>query len=139
MSGNTVPHAHFFPARRHADIQRTLGMAYASAEANAVSDLRARPSSAAAAAEPRVFRPTDYGADPTGASDSFHALNRTVTVMLGAVLSDPTAVAMGDLGGAVLDLSGGRYAVSQGLVVPAGKQRESQSKVRATASCGDGV
>jgi hypothetical protein len=75
---------------------------------------------AVGANDPTV-RPTDFGADPTGKTDSTAAFLQAVAAVLahntsGHVLSAGIA----DLGGVTLDLSGGDYLVSSPLVIPAG-------------------
>ena len=99
-----IPHAHHFPAHRQRTIQRVLGSAYsASCEAD--------PSSS------RVFRPTDYGADPLGVADSSDAIDKAIQAMTASAA--PGEDGFVSLGGAILDLAGGNYSVSRSVVFPA--------------------
>lgn len=64
-----------------------------------------------------IIRPSDYGADPTGKVDSSDALDNAVAAML-ARNGTVDGLGMYDLGGAVLDLSGGEYLLSRPLKIP---------------------
>ena len=69
---------------------------------------------------PRVV-PSDFGADPTGATDSTAAFAQAMAALLTArgprhTMADNNT----DLGGATLDLSGGTYLISAPLVIPGG-------------------
>jgi hypothetical protein len=68
-----------------------------------------------------VFKPADFGADPTGVADSTAALTRAVRAMLGLGRADrKDTFGLYDLGGATLDLSGGIYRVSSPVALPVG-------------------
>ena len=99
-----IPMLSAFPNERHDTIRRVLGSAYSSSA----------PSSPAAAAAGHVFRPTDFGADPSGIRDSTQAMRKTISA-----LTNATGGAR-DLGGAVLDLEGGLFLISESLAVQAG-------------------
>ncbi|KAF6176382.1 hypothetical protein GIB67_041229 [Kingdonia uniflora] len=70
--------------------------------------------------EGRVFYPIGYGADPTGSQDSseaiLSALNDAFKVANNVLVLLP---GVNDLGGAVIDLQGGSYIVSQPIRFPA--------------------
>jgi hypothetical protein len=67
-----------------------------------------------------LFRPIDYGADPTGTHDSTKAFTVAVAAMLARDGSGTRELASGnkDLGGATLDLGGGAYLISAPVHVP---------------------
>jgi hypothetical protein len=72
---------------------------------------------APAAADSPVVFPTTFGADPTGVADSSAAFAQAIAALLAhgrGNLSD----GIRDLGGAVLDLQGGTYLLSQPLAIP---------------------
>jgi hypothetical protein len=88
----------------------------------------------AAPGSPVVF-PTAFGADPTGATDSSAAFAQAVAALLTHArgnLSD----GIRDLGGAVLDLQGGTYLLSQPLAIPqyVGNLRVIDGTLRAAAA-----
>jgi hypothetical protein len=64
-----------------------------------------------------IIRPSDYGADPTGTTCSSDAMDRAVAAML-ARNGTVDGLGMYDLGGAILDLSGGEYLLSRPLKIP---------------------
>eukprot|EP00041_Stephanoeca_diplocostata_P019562 m.424050 g.424050 ORF g.424050 m.424050 type:complete len:533 (+) comp21336_c1_seq6:53-1651(+) len=67
----------------------------------------------------RIIQPVAFGADPTGKTDASAAMTAAVKAFtsLGVGTTDQGAV---DLGGAVFDLSGGIYMISQPLLFPPG-------------------
>ena len=67
-----------------------------------------------------IFRPSAFGADPTGSTDSSAAFERCMVALLNASSSarHPMAAEIVDLGGATFDLEGGNYALSRPLIVP---------------------
>ena len=73
-----------------------------------------------------VLCPIDFGADPTGFSDSSDAFNATIFAALSRGVSTTSSGRniMGadtvDLGGVTIDLAGGRYAISTTIIFPAG-------------------
>ena len=74
---------------------------------------------ACAAPASRVFNPVDFGADPTGATDSSDAMEAAMRALLAHNGSGPTmASAIRDLGGVTLDLAGGDYLLSRPLRIP---------------------
>ena len=125
-AASPVPHRHAFPASRRAAIDTVLGPAYAAISAN-----KAAPAHGAASGTGlRVFRPVDFGADPSGKTDSTDAVLKAVAALLASsndslTLSATTAAAATyvDLRGALLDLTGGNYLISKGIVVPPGQIR----------------
>ena len=73
--------------------------------------------------------PTDYGADPTGRTDSWAALNASLAVCLNQSRLSPNGNfpgdtsfnnghAVRDMGGCSIDLDGGEYRISRPLVLP---------------------
>eukprot|EP01060_Flectonema_neradi_P032389 TRINITY_DN513_c16_g1_i1.p1 TRINITY_DN513_c16_g1~~TRINITY_DN513_c16_g1_i1.p1 ORF type:complete len:465 (+),score=98.69 TRINITY_DN513_c16_g1_i1:37-1431(+) len=65
-----------------------------------------------------VFSPTDFGADPTGKTDSTDAVTKALNSMLSVANASSMADGIRNLGGATLDLRGGTYLISKSLVVP---------------------
>jgi hypothetical protein len=80
-----------------------------------------RPQSAPVVGAP-IIRPTDFGADPTGATDSSPMMAKALAALLAARGGPRHTMASNitDLGGATLDLSGGTYLISAPLVIPPG-------------------
>ena len=66
---------------------------------------------------PTIF-PTDFGADPTGKTDSTAAMARAVSAWLAGGAKHQMASGIADLGGATLDLAGGQYLINAPIVVP---------------------
>lgn len=84
----------------------------------ALPPLRPPPTDVAASA---ILRPTDFGADPSGATDSSAAFDKAVAALLSQRGQRHTMASnITDLGGATLDLSGGSYLLSHPIVVPPG-------------------
>ncbi|CAI0375782.1 unnamed protein product [Linum tenue] len=85
--------------------------------------LAAPPSSPAVRPPPRVggvFYPIGYGADPTGHNDSADAIQSALNDAF-EQLSDPSQELMPgikDLGGAVIDLQGGKYKIGKPISFP---------------------
>lgn len=69
------------------------------------------------ASVPTIF-PTDYGADPTGTTDSSAAFTAAVAALLRGGAPHHMAEGIHDLGGATLDLAGGQYLLSEPVVIP---------------------
>jgi hypothetical protein len=71
-----------------------------------------------AATDP-LLRPVDFGADPTGMTDSSAAFDKLLTALL-ARASSVTVLDNGiaDLNGATVDLGGGAYLLSRPFMVP---------------------
>eukprot|EP00040_Diaphanoeca_grandis_P016284 m.83959 g.83959 ORF g.83959 m.83959 type:complete len:720 (-) comp25691_c0_seq1:48-2207(-) len=68
-----------------------------------------------------VINPCDYGADPTGRTDSTTAILASVTALLqlGSSRNRSTLSSnITDLAGAVLDLQGGEYLISSPVIIP---------------------
>lgn len=66
-----------------------------------------------------LLRPVDFGADPTGKSDSTAAFAKAVAAMVARNDSSRTLASGNyDLGGATLDLGGGVYTISSPVAVP---------------------
>uniref|UniRef100_A0A6B2L5B9 Rhamnogalacturonase A/B/Epimerase-like pectate lyase domain-containing protein n=1 Tax=Arcella intermedia TaxID=1963864 RepID=A0A6B2L5B9_9EUKA len=62
--------------------------------------------------------PTDFGADPTGKTDSTTAFSAVVKALLAKDTGHKLADGITDLGGATVDLGGGDYLISQPIVIP---------------------
>eukprot|EP00051_Salpingoeca_urceolata_P015947 m.209556 g.209556 ORF g.209556 m.209556 type:complete len:496 (+) comp18545_c0_seq1:393-1880(+) len=72
------------------------------------------------AAPPTIY-PTDFGADPTGQTDSTKAFAAAVAKLLAVNGSAPgMATGITDLGGPVLDLAGGVYQINAPIAIPKG-------------------
>ena len=70
--------------------------------------LRAAATPVAPTPAATVIYPTDFGADPTGETDSSTAFNRSVAALLALAREDhKDTFQLYDLGGATLDLGGG--------------------------------
>ncbi|CAI0439334.1 unnamed protein product [Linum tenue] len=91
--------------------------------ARADKKLAAPPPSLAVRPPPRVggvFYPIGYGADPTGHNDSADAIQKALNDAF-EQLSEPDKELMPgvkDLGGAVIDLQGGKYKISKPITFP---------------------
>jgi hypothetical protein len=105
---------------------------------------RAEPSWASARAERAALctassptiSPIDFGADPTGASDSTAAFDLAVAALLNHSGLPPMADSIVNLGGATLDLMGGEYLISRPLLIPklVGNVRVRGGSLRASAT-----
>lgn len=73
-----------------------------------------------AASDATLIDPTDFGADPSGERDSTQAFELAIAKLLTLGGGRKNGANQTDLGGAVLHLSGGVFAVSQPVSVPAG-------------------
>lgn len=82
--------------------------------------ISSRGSASCSNAAPNVIRPADFGADPTGATDSSQAMAKAMAALLNAshIANHSMAAHIVDLGGATLDLDGGEYLISQPIVFP---------------------
>ena len=67
---------------------------------------------------PTSFVPIDFGADPTGVNDSTAAFASLLMTLFAQPHPHPLADGMTDLGGVVIDLSGGDYLISKPIVIP---------------------
>eukprot|EP01006_Ploeotia_vitrea_P066173 TRINITY_DN94460_c0_g1_i1.p1 TRINITY_DN94460_c0_g1~~TRINITY_DN94460_c0_g1_i1.p1 ORF type:complete len:469 (+),score=59.73 TRINITY_DN94460_c0_g1_i1:29-1435(+) len=73
----------------------------------------------AGAEKPPTIYPTDYGADPTGKTDSTAAFQKALSALLSRTSQGfPLANGINNLGGAQMDLAGGDYQISSPLVIP---------------------
>ncbi|KAM6589890.1 hypothetical protein CsatA_012495 [Cannabis sativa] len=68
----------------------------------------------------RVYHVVDYGADPTGTSDSTEALERAIHDAFESPLDDNEHLmkGVGDLGGSQVHLDGGTYKITRPLLLP---------------------
>ena len=68
----------------------------------------------------RAVDPTDFGADPTGKTDSTNAFQKVMDVLfnVSAYADHPMASGIHNLGGATLDLNGGEFMISEPIRVP---------------------
>jgi hypothetical protein len=67
---------------------------------------------------PRIFLATDYGADPTGGSDSTIALQQTINEAFEVASTHVLMPGIVDLGGVEIHLGGGQYIISKPLTFP---------------------
>ncbi|XP_019053690.1 PREDICTED: polygalacturonase QRT3 isoform X2 [Nelumbo nucifera] len=67
----------------------------------------------------QVYHATDYGADPTGKTDSTDALLRAISDAFQAQTGEELMSGIADLGGAEVHLDGGSYMISRPLQLPA--------------------
>lgn len=66
-----------------------------------------------------TIKVTTYGADPTGVKDSTDAFNKAISELLSRRNPNSTmADGIYDMGGAVIDLEGGNYTISDTLLFP---------------------
>jgi len=67
-----------------------------------------------------VVYPTDFGADPSGKTDSTRAMKKAMEILLNRTRCANHSMAsnIADMGGATLDLMGGQYLLSAPLVFP---------------------
>ncbi|WOL15868.1 polygalacturonase QRT3 [Canna indica] len=70
----------------------------------------------------RVYHVTDYGADPTGKSDSAAAISKAISAAFAAAAASGLSLFAGiaNLGGVEIHLDGGLYLISSPLVLPPG-------------------
>jgi len=78
-----------------------------------------------------VIKPSDYGADPSGATDSTAVLQHCVQLLWNASRPPTSGIVAAsdhqlDLGGATLDLAGGVFLLSSPVVFPATGARNFQ-------------
>lgn len=66
----------------------------------------------------RLFYVTDYGADPTGATDSTQALSEAINEAFQVTTTKHTMPGLQDLGGVEIHLEGGNYRISEPLRLP---------------------
>ncbi|KAL6651362.1 hypothetical protein ACP70R_010287 [Stipagrostis hirtigluma subsp. patula] len=67
----------------------------------------------------RVYHVTDYGADPTGATDSTAAINKAIADAFRPPSNGTLTGGIPDLGGAEVHLDGGTYLIEGPLTLPA--------------------
>ncbi|KAK8498210.1 hypothetical protein V6N13_095481 [Hibiscus sabdariffa] len=67
----------------------------------------------------RVYHVTDYGADPTGKSDSIEALDKAIADAFQGPSEGVLMEGISNLGGVQIDLEGGNYLLSKPLRLPA--------------------
>jgi hypothetical protein len=92
---------------------RALGLWHASSVSSSTY------SSSVAQSTGGVINPIAFGADPSGRNDSTAAMQAAVSALLAlSVPHNTMADEIKGLGGAVLDLSGGEYLISQPIVIP---------------------
>ncbi len=61
---------------------------------------------------------TEYGADPTGKSDSTEALEQAISDAFGSPVDSHLMKGIADLGGTEVHLDGGTYKISRPLRLP---------------------
>lgn len=66
----------------------------------------------------RMYHPIDYGADPTGKSDSTDALNQAIWDAFQSTVNGQLMEGITNLGGSELFLDGGTYKISRPLRLP---------------------
>ncbi|CAO2036466.1 unnamed protein product [Urochloa humidicola] len=84
----------------------------------------------------RVFHVTDYGADPTGATDATDAINKAIADAFRPPSNATMTGGIPDLGGAEVHLDGGTYLIKAPLTLPAsggGNFRITSGSLRASA------
>ncbi|XP_006652808.1 polygalacturonase QRT3-like [Oryza brachyantha] len=83
------------------------------------SSFGARRDLATSTASSRVYRVTDYGADPTGGADATAAINRAIADAFRRPSNATLTGGIPDLGGAEIHLDGGSYLLKGPLTLPA--------------------
>ncbi|XP_066345935.1 polygalacturonase QRT3-like isoform X1 [Miscanthus floridulus] len=81
--------------------------------------LRVRHFALQASASARVYHVTDYGADPTGATDATAAINKAIADAFRPPTNATMTGGIPDLGGAEVHLDGGTYLIKGPLSLPA--------------------
>ncbi|PKA61584.1 Polygalacturonase QRT3 [Apostasia shenzhenica] len=66
----------------------------------------------------RVFRVTDYGADPTGRTDSTAAIQQALSDAFRPLSGRSLLAGIADLGGAEINLEGGSYLITRPISLP---------------------
>ncbi|KAF8670312.1 hypothetical protein HU200_050854 [Digitaria exilis] len=79
----------------------------------------ARRDLATASVSSRVYHVTDYGADPTGTTDSTAAINSAIADAFRSPSNATMTGGIPDLGGAEVHLDGGTYLIKAPLTLPA--------------------
>lgn len=72
-----------------------------------------------ASAGARVYHVTDYGADPTGATDATAAINKAIADAFRPPNNATMTGGIPDLGGAEVHFDGGTYLIKGPLTLPA--------------------
>lgn len=67
----------------------------------------------------RVYHVTDYGADPTGNTDSSEAIRKAISDAFQHPSDHVLKAGIADLGGAEIHLDGGSYLISSAITLPA--------------------
>lgn len=80
---------------------------------------KARRGLATSSAGSRVYHVTDYGADPTGATDATAAIKKAIADAFSLPSNATMTAGIPDLGGAEIHLDGGSYLVNGPLTLPA--------------------
>lgn len=83
------------------------------------SPISVSPSPAPTLEAPHVYRVTEYGADPTGKSDSTEALNKAISDAFDGPSKGFLMEGITNLGGPQVNLEGGNYLISKPLRLPA--------------------
>ena len=123
-----IPFIQHFSPERQQHIQRRLGSSYAAAltgSAQAQLSRQQQLSTQAVAFETsvggsRVFKPADFGADPTGVNDSSPAFEALIEAVFIPAPHSPATNKFVNLGGAIVELDGGAYSLSKPLAFPSG-------------------
>lgn len=69
----------------------------------------------------RLFYVRNYGADPTGDTDSTHALLAAINAAFNVTTVEQMMPGVPDLGGVEIHLEGGNYLISEPLRLPASR------------------
>ncbi|KAE8706595.1 Polygalacturonase QRT3 [Hibiscus syriacus] len=115
VSGDNSPAGKLSAAHYHDQMRQLQAFKASLVSGPAISPIRF----AATAPGSRVYRVTDYGADPTGKSDSTEALNKAIADAFNGPSEGFLMEGITNLGGPRIDLDGGNYVLSKPLRLPA--------------------
>lgn len=123
-----IPFIQHFSPERQQHIHRRLGSSYAAAVAASAQaqlsqqqqQLSAQLGSKSIVVGSRVFKPADFGADPTGVNDSSPAFEALIEAMFIPAPHIPASNKFVNLGGAIVELDGGAYSLNKPLAFPSG-------------------
>ena len=129
-------HRAAFPAKRRREIDMVLGKAYSSTSNIRLASSAVDPASGGASpVDTGYYSPRNYGGDPSGRTDSSSALAKAIAAMTAQGFEKEEqqeeksgGCSFHDLGGAVLDLSGGIWSVSRTVLFPAGYSNVSEGR-----------
>lgn len=110
---------HFIPKEKHNSHSKHIIDSLAKASfLSSTSSKRSSSETSPSVPDPFIY-PVDYGADPTGQTDSSFAFRSCISALLKrGVANQNLSDEIINLGGATIDLEGGYYVISSPLIIP---------------------